>query len=43
MKEASAKHVDEYVATVHDQIEDCTFQEAQVQSTTEAQMPETVL
>ena len=36
MRSASAKHVDEYVATVHDQLQ-ATLQEAQAQSMAEAQ------
>ena len=36
MKEASTKHVDEYVATVHDQLR-TTLWEAEVQLTAEAQ------
>ena len=35
-REASAKHVDEYVATVHDQLR-AALQEAQAQSMAEAQ------
>ena len=36
MRGTSTKHVDEYVATVHDQLR-AALQEAQAQSTAEAQ------